>query len=343
MLVYKKYKKIINPILIIIVALIILALYIKIKTLNSIVNIIFIGFIFAYTLKPFRDGLSEKFKLNKRVASISIIIVIVFSLILLSYIIIPSILRESYNFGSILDNIDIYIKNIAKKINLNDLSFFQGIYEQISEEANMFFAKISDNFLENLFLCFESLVSLAIIPIVTYYFLVDGDLIYNKLLLILPTEKRIIAKKVLNNLDKVLSRYIISQLLLSLIIGILTFIVLLILDVKFALILGIFNGILNIVPYFGPIIGGVPAIFIALMDSPNKALYTIIAVFLIQQIEGNILSPKITGDSTNMHPIIIIILLLVGEKLGGLIGMVIAVPIGVIVKVIYEDINDYLF
>ncbi|MPM06034.1 hypothetical protein SDC9_52329 [bioreactor metagenome] len=343
MLVYKKYKKIINPILIIIVALIILALYIKIKTLNSIVNIIFIGFIFAYTLKPFRDGLSEKFKLNKRVASISIIIVIVFSLILLSYIIIPSILRESYNFGSILDNIDIYIKNIAKKMNLNDLSFFQGIYEQISEEANMFFAKISDNFLENLFLCFESLVSLAIIPIVTYYFLVDGDLIYNKLLLILPTEKRIIAKKVLNNLDKVLSRYIISQLLLSLIIGILTFIVLLILDVKFALILGIFNGILNIVPYFGPIIGGVPAIFIALMDSPNKALYTIIAVFLIQQIEGNILSPKITGDSTNMHPIIIIILLLVGEKLGGLIGMVIAVPIGVIVKVIYEDINDYLF
>lgn len=343
MLVYKKYKKIINPILIIIVVLIILALYIKIKTLNSIVNIIFIGFIFAYTLKPFRDGLSEKFKLNKRVASISIIIVIVFSLILLSYIIIPSILRESYNFGSILDNIDIYIKNIAKKMNLNDLSFFQGIYEQISEEANMFFAKISDNFLENLFLCFESLVSLAIIPIVTYYFLVDGDLIYNKLLLILPTEKRIIAKKVLNNLDKVLSRYIISQLLLSLIIGVLTFIVLLILDVKFALILGIFNGILNIVPYFGPIIGGVPAIFIALMDSPNKALYTIIAVFLIQQIEGNILSPKITGDSTNMHPIIIIILLLVGEKLGGLIGMVIAVPIGVIVKVIYEDINDYLF
>ncbi len=343
MLVYKKYKKIINPILIIIVALITLALYIKIKTLNSIVNIIFIGFIFAYTLKPFRDSLSEKFKLNKRVSSISIIIVIVFSFILLSYIIIPSILRESYNFGSILDNIDTYIKNIAKKMNLNDLSFFQGIYEQISEEANMFFAKISDNFLENLLLCFESLVSLAIIPIVTYYFLVDGDLIYNKLLLILPTEKRIIAKKVLNNLDKVLSRYIISQLLLSLIIGVLTFIVLLILGVKFALILGIFNGILNIVPYFGPIIGGMPAIFIALMDSPNKALYTIIAVFLIQQIEGNILSPKITGDSTNMHPIIIIILLLVGEKLGGLIGMVIAVPIGVIVKVIYEDINDYLF
>ncbi|MDZ7543428.1 AI-2E family transporter, partial [Clostridium perfringens] len=149
------------------------------------------------------------------------------------------------------------------------------------------------------------------IPIVTYYFLVDGDLIYNKLLLILPTEKRIITKKLISHIDKVLARYIISQFLLSGIIGVLTFAVLMIIGVKFALILGIFNGVLNIIPYFGPIIGGVPAIFVALMESPNKALWTLIAVFIIQQIEGNILSPKITGDSTNMHPIIIIILLLV--------------------------------
>lgn len=343
MLIYIKYKKIINSILVILSILLILILYIKIKTISSIVNIIFIGFILAYALKPLRDTISEKFKLSKKISSISIILTIFLGLILLSYIVIPSIIRESYNIGYILDNIDEYVKNIVYKLNLNDISFFESIYNQISEEVNIFFSKVTDNLLENLMVCFESLVSLAIVPIVTYYFLVDGDLIYNKLLLILPTEKRIIAKRVISHIDKVLSRYIISQLLLSLIIGALTFIVLVIIDVKFALILGIFNGILNIVPYFGPIIGGVPAIFVALMESPNKALWTLIAIFLIQQIEGNILSPKITGDSTNMHPIIIIILLLVGEKLGGLIGMIVAVPIGVIVKVIYDDINDYLF
>ncbi|WP_195263689.1 MULTISPECIES: AI-2E family transporter [unclassified Clostridium] len=343
MLIYKKYKKIINSILIILSIVLILILYIKIKTINSIVNIIFIGFILAYALKPLRDTISEKFKLSKRISSISIILTILFGLILLSYIVIPSMLRESSNIGYILDNIDEYVKNIVDKLNLNDISFLKSIYNQMSEEINMFFSKATDNFLENLMVCFESMISFAIVPIVTYYFLVDGDLIYNKLLLILPTEKRIIAKKVISHIDKVLSRYIISQLLLSLIIGVLTFIVLLIINVKFALILGIFNGVLNIVPYFGPIIGGVPAIFVALLESPNKALWTLLAIFLIQQIEGNILSPKITGDSTNMHPIIIIILLLVGEKLGGLIGMIVAVPIGVIVKVIYDDINDYLF
>ncbi|MDI9215216.1 AI-2E family transporter, partial [Clostridium tertium] len=194
MLIYKKYKKIINSILVILSILLILILYIKIKTISSIVNIIFIGFILAYALKPLRDTISEKFKLSKKISSTSIILTIFLGLILLSYIVIPSIIRESYNIGYILDNIDEYVKNIVYKLNLNDISFFESIYNQISEEVNIFFSKVTDNLLENLMVCFESLVSLAIVPIVTYYFLVDGDLIYNKLLLILPTEKRIIAK-----------------------------------------------------------------------------------------------------------------------------------------------------
>lgn len=343
MLIYKKYKKVIGPIILGIAILVAIYLYIKIETVNSVLKIIFIGFIFAYTLKPLRDSISEKFKLSKRISSILIIILIVACVIMFMYIVIPSVLRETYNIGGILDNMDEYVEYLIYKLNLNDISFFQGIYEQISEEVNIFLSKIQDNFFENLLVCFESLISLAVIPIVTYYFLVDGELIYSKLLLILPTEKRIIIKRVFSHIDKVLSRYIVSQLLLSIIIGVLTFLILSIIKVKFALVLGIFNGILNIIPYFGPIIGGIPAIFIALMESPTKALYTVLGVFILQQIEGNILSPKITGDSTNMHPIIIIILLLVGEKLGGFMGMIVAVPIGVIIKVIYEDINDYLF
>ncbi|MBX7414261.1 AI-2E family transporter, partial [Clostridium chauvoei] len=283
------------------------------------------------------------FNISKRISSIILIIFIVTLILIMLYLVVPTILKESLNFGEMLDNIEKYISDLAIKLKINDISFFQSIYTQINEEVNRFLSGFSNNFIENMMGIFENLVSFAIVPIVTYYFLVDGDLIYNKILLILPTEKRVIAKKAINNIDRILSRYIISQLLLSLIIGVLTFIILMIIDVKFAFILAVLNGILNIIPYFGPIIGGIPAVIIALIDSPTKALWTIIGVFLLQQIEGNILSPKITGDSTNMHPIIIIILLLIGEKIGGFAGMVLAVPIGVIIKVIYDDINDYLF
>ena len=343
MLISNKGKKIIKYIIITLLIITILILYLKVKTINNIVNIIFLSFILAYTLKPLRDILSDKFKIKKRTSSIIIVISILLTIVLFFYIVIPSILKESYNLGSILDNVDNYVEALAKKMNIDNISFFESIYSRISDEINIFFRTFSNNLLDNLMTFLESIISMAIIPIVIYYFLVDGELIFNKLMLILPTEKRVIAKKVITHIDKVLSRYIISQLLLSLIIGILTTISLVVLRVKFALVLGIFNGVLNIVPYFGPIIGGIPAVFIALMESPNKALWTLGIVFLIQQIEGNILSPKITGDSTNMHPIIIIILLLIGEKLGGFIGMIIIVPIAVIIKVIYEDINDYLF
>ena len=75
----------------------------------------------------------------------------------------------------------------------------------------------------------------------------------------------------------------------------------------------------------------------------TKGIIATVGVLVIQQIEGNFLSPKITGDSTDMHPIVIIILLIIGEKIGGAVGMVLCVPLAVIVKVIYEDINYYIF
>ena len=343
MKIYKKYKTLINKIILITLILLSIFIYFKVDTINNIVNIVFIGFIFAYALNPIRNSISERFNISKRISSIILIIFIVTLILIMLYLVVPTILKESLNFGEMLDNIEKYISDLAIKLKINDISFFQSIYTQINEEVNRFLSGFTNNFIENMMGIFENLVSFAIVPIVTYYFLVDGDLIYNKILLILPTEKRVIAKKAINNIDRILSRYIISQLLLSLIIGVLTFIILMIIDVKFAFILAVLNGILNIIPYFGPIIGGIPAVIIAFIDSPTKALWTIIGVFLLQQIEGNILSPKITGDSTNMHPIIIIILLLIGEKIGGFAGMVLAVPIGVIIKVIYDDINDYLF
>ncbi len=87
----------------------------------------------------------------------------------------------------------------------------------------------------------------------------------------------------------------------------------------------------------------VPAVIVALMISPAKALWVLIGMILIQQIEGNILSPKITGDSIEMHPFVIIVLLLIGDKFGGFIGMIVVVPIAVVIKVLYDDINYYLF
>ena len=189
----------------------------------------------------------------------------------------------------------------------------------------------------------ENIMSFAVVPVITYYFLVDDEFIWNKCSLLIPIKKRELVKKIIKDINKLLESYIVGQLLLSLIVGVITFIALILIRVKFPLWLSILNGIFNIIPYFGPIFGAVPVVFIAFLESPTKALWAALAILIIQQVEGNILSPKITGNSTNMHPLVIIILLLIGESFCGFVGMILAVPIGVIIKVIYEDINYYIF
>ena len=338
-----KSKRIFKNIIIILSLLLITILYIKIETINSMINLILTGIILSYALKPIVNYFTYKYSISRRLVALILLLLILAILIGILIIVIPSIYKESQNVGNILDNMDQYADRFLEKIKVNNIRIFEDVYAQISEKLNIYITKASYGLIDYFISFFESLIAMAIIPIITYYFLIDGNLIYNKLLLILPTSKRVVAKKLISHVDKVLSRYISSQIFLSSIIGILTFIILFLFDVKFSLILGFINGILNIVPYFGPIIGGLPAVFIAFMESPQKGLYILLVMIIIQQIEGNILSPKITGDSTNMHPIMIIILLLIGEKLWGFVGMIIIVPIGVIIKVIYDDLNDYLF
>lgn len=341
---FKKYKGLIVKLIIsIVIAISIVMIYAFVEPIRAVTDLLIISIVIAYTLKPLRNYFCEKLHISYKKSSLLIILLLLLSFVGLIYCIVPTMLNESGNFGVMLDSIEEYILSLAARFKLDRLPIFETIYIQIGEKINMILSNTSTHLVDNLIDMGENLVTLAIVPITTYYFLADSKLIYNKLLLVLPTDKRVIVKNINKNIDKILSRYILSQLLLCLIIGVLSFILLLILRVKFPLVLSIINAVANIIPYFGPIIGGVPIIFIALTGSVTKGIIAAIGVILIQQVEGNFLAPKITGDSTNMHPIIIIILLVLGDKIGGVIGMVLIVPIAVIIKVIYDDIDYYLF
>ncbi|WP_010236017.1 AI-2E family transporter [Clostridium arbusti] len=189
----------------------------------------------------------------------------------------------------------------------------------------------------------QNILAIAVIPVISYYFLSDGENIKNKFLRLFSIKWRNIIRKILNDVDKSLSRYIVGQLTLSAIISILTFGILFFLKVDYPVILSVLNGVFNIIPYFGPVFGAIPAIIVAFMESPKVALFTAIWLYILQLIEGNIICPKITGDSINMHPFLVIILLLIGEKIGGFIGMILIIPIAVVIKVIYEDLNYYFY
>lgn len=141
--------------------------------------------------------------------------------------------------------------------------------------------------------------------------------------------------------DHIFGRFLTGKILDSLIIGILTFIVLKIVKMPYVTLVSFIVGITNIIPFFGPFIGAVPSFFIILFVSPVKAIWFLVIILIIQQIDGNIIGPKILGDSLGISAFWILFSLLVAGKIFGFIGMVIGVPLFVFIYSIIKDIVEY--
>jgi len=336
-------KKIYRLLISLIVFIVLIYVILSSKTIQEVFYLVFISFIISYTLKPIQRKFTER-GVSTRLSAILLISTIIIIAVLSFTFLIPTIIKESLNINQTVNELQTFIENFYEKLKpFNNSKTIYVILDTVYAKADKAFLNTVNKMLDTVLNIGQDILSLTVIPIIAYYFLADSIYIENKFLLLFPARCRTIVKKIINDIDKVLGRYIISQFLLCIIIGILTFIILFSLGVDFPVLLSILNAAFNIIPYFGPIFGAIPAIIMAILKSRNVAIYAALWLYLIQQFEGNILSPKVTGDSVSMHPLLVILLLIIGGKLGGFLGMVLAIPIGVVIKVIYEDLNYYLF
>ena len=318
-------------------------LILRINLVKEMVNLILISFIISYTLRPIEKRLI-KCGINRKLSAILLILSGISLLTVTCILLVPSILRESLTINNTISQIKDFIDDIYKRLELlnKDHTMFI-IINTIYDKTNKIIIIVLDKTLNKIITLGENILTLVVIPVIVYYLLSENEKIANTLLVFVPVRSRSICKSIGRNIDKILGRYITGQLILSLLVAIATFLVLILLKVDYPILLSIINGVFNIIPYFGPLFGAIPAILMALLCSPETALWTAIVLYIIQQVEGDIISPKITGDSVSIHPLVVILLLVIGGKIGGFIGMVLAIPVGVIIKVICEDLNYYLF
>lgn len=137
--------------------------------------------------------------------------------------------------------------------------------------------------------------------------------------------------------QKKLGNWLQGQLLLGFIIGVLVFIALSILGIPYAPILALLAAIFELVPVAGPIIAAIPAVLLAFLISPIKGILTLVVYFIIQQTENHIIVPNVMKKAVGLNPVVIIIALLVGAKLGGIIGMLLAVPTAAVLMEILRE------
>lgn len=179
----------------------------------------------------------------------------------------------------------------------------------------------------------NSAALLLIIPFITFYMLKDFALIKRSVWYMTPKKWRKRGTLFLKDVDDSLGRYIRGQLLVCVIIGTVSSLLFWVFDLKYPLLLGMIVGATNVIPYFGPIIGAVPAVIVAATISVKLVIITLIIVFGLQFLEGNILSPYIVGKSLHMHPLVIMAALTAGGEIGGILGLILAVPVVAILKV----------
>ena len=153
--------------------------------------------------------------------------------------------------------------------------------------------------------------------------------------LILGQKTHGIVNEILHDINLVLSTFIKGAAIDGVIIALISSIILTLLDVKFAVVIGIIGGILNVIPYFGPFLGMIPAFLVAITSQGLlKAIITVLALFFVQQLDSNYIYPKVVGASTGLHPLYILISVSIMGYFAGIIGMLLAVPIASIIQVI---------
>ena len=137
-------------------------------------------------------------------------------------------------------------------------------------------------------------------------------------------------------MNESLGAYIRAQLLLMLFVGLIVFVGLLLLDIEFAVLLGLVAGITEAIPVVGPIIGAVPGIIVTLATDPEKIVWVLALYLGSQLLENSLLVPRIQGNAVHMHPIVIMALLIVGSETFGVIGVVAAVPVASVAREVFK-------
>ena len=174
---------------------------------------------------------------------------------------------------------------------------------------------------------------IVLIPFISFYMIKDYDLMKRTIWYITPRKWRQEGILFLRDIDKSLGSYIRGQIIVCISIGAISALVFWLVGMKYPLLLGTIIGLTNVIPYFGAFFGAIPAVVIASTISVKMIIISVVIVFVLQFLEGNILSPLIVGKSLDMHPLVIMLALLAGGEAGGVIGLIIAVPVLAVIKV----------
>ena len=356
--VIKRSKDVLNVLYLIgiIVLLILLSrLFIEYKIFKilreilSVISPLFIGFIIAWLIDPFIKKIIKisNNKIPRFVSSIIAYLVVIGIIIAMIVIISPQLASQIKDFAGnvpyILNDIKDWINNLFKTLSVNGLNT-----KEISAEITKKVIKItqsSTSEIANFMLqagtgTINVLAKIILGVMVAFYLSLTFDKLNGKVEKKLPESWRDNYKELIKRINTSLRGYVGGVLIIMVLVFITQLIGFSMIGLEAPIIFAMFCAITDIIPYFGPYIGAIPAVIVGFAESPIVGVMTILVIFICQQLENNIYQPIIMGKAMKLHPIVIMLGLLLFGHFFGILGMIIATPVIATIKVIYDFIQE---
>jgi predicted PurR-regulated permease PerM len=334
---------------------------------RKVLGLYLIGLVLAYILAPVVDGVQHGIEwfsnqirfgfLHKRARGLGIFI----SYLLLIGVIagffaiaVPIIVNEAEELWSRREVIWHQIRRVGENVGRNMFEQYQLLPDQVRAQVDEYIQNINTyvgNVLQRVLeqalqatgvaitLTTSIVLGITIVPFWTYYFLRDYTQIRDSLESSIPRAIRADVRSVLLIVDRTVGAYVRGQFVLATVVGTMTAIVVSILGLEYGLLLGVIAGALEVVPNIGPTLASIPAILLALTRSPGLAIITAISYNLIQNVENSLIVPRVLGRTMGLHPVVMMVMLVVGAEIAGLLGLILAPIITALLRDLYRYLS----
>lgn len=303
--------------------------------IREIIALFLLAVVIASAMDPLADYLHQKRKIPRGVSVLALYVLVLGLVGVVVSMVAPAVLSQ---FKLLAENFPDYWLEFQVKYpgmhsllgNVNAGQLLQGFVG--SGDGQSIFSHTLG--------IFNGVVGFMTVLVVSFYLVVaDQNGMKELIRPLVPPARRDQVMLLANKIQRKMGLWLLGQLLLSVSIFVVTYLGLRILGIEYALVLALVAGLLEVIPYIGPIVSAVPAFMFALIQSPALAVGVVVLYILIQKMEGYVLVPKIMQKTVGTSPLVVLLSLLIGLKLAGVVGLLLAVPLAGAVMVLIEEFS----
>lgn len=294
---------------------------------RDIILLLLLALILASAMEPLVDYLHSK-KIPRGLSVIMVYFVVIGAAVLVVYLMIPPVLDQYKILKSNLSS-EQYTQALNTQIGGYSLqNFFKDLF---SDSGN------GNSVVQNTFGVFNGALDVVAVLVISFYLVAEQKGMKSFVSSLIPAHHHEFTLGLITKIQHKMGLWVIGQIIISFGIFIFTYIGLLLLHVPYALVLALLSGLFEVVPYIGPFISAIPAIFIAFIVSPSLALWVAVLYLLVHEVEGYVLVPKIMEKTVGQSPLLTLLALLIGYQLAGIVGLIISVPLSTALTVTVQE------